>query len=100
MAAKVVLAALSHIWATLEPTGCSCALMGGLSLSFWRHVRSTQDVDLLVAGVFRPRGRWSGILPTGREQGQQQSQTENPPKARPRQGTGRLTLHNHGQPPS
>jgi hypothetical protein len=48
MAAKVVLAALRHVWATLEPTGCPRALMGGLSLSFWRHVRSTQDVDLLI----------------------------------------------------
>ena len=48
MAAKVVLAALRQVWATLEPTGCPRALMGGLSLSFWRHVRSTQDVDLLI----------------------------------------------------
>jgi hypothetical protein len=48
MAANVVLAALRHVWTTLEPTGCPRALMGGLSLSFWRHVRSTQDVDLLI----------------------------------------------------
>jgi hypothetical protein len=48
MAAKVVLAALSHVWAALEPTHCPAALMGGLSLSFWRHVRSTQDVDVLI----------------------------------------------------
>jgi hypothetical protein len=31
MAAKMVLAALKHIWATLEPTCCSHALIGGLS---------------------------------------------------------------------
>ena len=48
MAAKVVLAALRHVWATLEPTHCPRALIGGLSLSFWKHVRSTQDVDLLI----------------------------------------------------
>jgi hypothetical protein len=48
MASRVVLAALKHVWATLEPTGCPRALMGGLALSFWRHVRSTQDVDLLI----------------------------------------------------
>jgi hypothetical protein len=48
MAAKVVLAALGHVWTTLEPTRCPRALMGGLALSFWRHVRSTQDVDLLI----------------------------------------------------
>ena len=48
MAAKMVLAALKHIWATLEPTSCSHALIGGLSFSFWKHVRTTQDVDLLI----------------------------------------------------
>lgn len=48
MANKVVLAALQHVWATLEPTHCPRALIGGLSLSFWKHVRSTQDVDLLI----------------------------------------------------
>jgi hypothetical protein len=48
MAANVVLAALAHIWTTLERSGCPLALMGGLSLAFWRHVRSTQDVDLLI----------------------------------------------------
>jgi hypothetical protein len=48
MAAKMVLAALKHIWATPEPTCCSHALIGGLSLSFWKHVRTTQDVDLLI----------------------------------------------------
>ncbi|HYV39626.1 MAG TPA: nucleotidyl transferase AbiEii/AbiGii toxin family protein [Gemmataceae bacterium] len=48
MAANVVLAALKHVWATLESTGCQRALMGGLSLSIWRHFRSTHDVDLLI----------------------------------------------------
>jgi hypothetical protein len=48
MAAKAVLAALGHVWATLDTTGCPRALTGGLALSFWRHVRSTRDVDLLI----------------------------------------------------
>ena len=48
MAAKVLLAALKHVSAALEPTRCPWARMGGLSLSFWQHVRSTQDVDLLI----------------------------------------------------
>jgi hypothetical protein len=56
MAAKLVLAALKHIWTTLESTDCPRALMGGLSLSFWKHVRNTQDVDLLIdpgpAGIY------------------------------------------------
>src|ERR1700733_11852750 len=33
---------------TLEPTRCPCALMGGLSLAFWKHVRSTRDVDIIA----------------------------------------------------
>jgi hypothetical protein len=48
MAGEIVLAALGHVWATLEPTKCACALMGGLSLSFWKHVRNTRDVDILI----------------------------------------------------
>lgn len=48
MAASYVRAALGHVWATLAPTNCRCALMGGLSLSFWKHVRNTQDVDILI----------------------------------------------------
>ena len=48
MAGKVVLTALKHVWAALEPTNCPRALIGGLSLSFWKHVRSTLDVDLLI----------------------------------------------------
>jgi len=48
MAVKLVLAALRHVWAALEPTHCPRALIGGLSLSFWKHVRNTQDVDLLI----------------------------------------------------
>ncbi len=48
MAGKLVLAALSHVWSALEPTHCPRALMGGLSLSFWKHARNTQDVDILI----------------------------------------------------
>jgi hypothetical protein len=46
---EVILAALDRVWTTLEPTGVSMAVMGGLGLSVWGHLRSTQDVDLLVA---------------------------------------------------
>jgi hypothetical protein len=48
MVGKVVLAALRHAWTALEPTNCPRALMGGLSLSLWKHVRNTRDVDLLI----------------------------------------------------
>lgn len=48
MAGRIVLAALKHVWAALEPMGCPRALMGGLSLALWKHVRNTRDVDLLI----------------------------------------------------
>ncbi len=49
MATKAVLAALSHVWVALKPTNCPRALMGGLSLPLWKHVRTTRDVDLLIS---------------------------------------------------
>jgi hypothetical protein len=48
MVGNAVLAALEHVWGTLEPTGCPLALMGGLSLALWKHARMTRDVDLLI----------------------------------------------------
>jgi hypothetical protein len=48
MAGKIVLAALEHVWAALEPTNCPRALVGGLSLALWKHVRNTRVVDLLI----------------------------------------------------
>lgn len=46
--AEVVLRALRHVWASLEQLHLPMAVMGGLALSVWKHVRATQDVDLLV----------------------------------------------------
>jgi hypothetical protein len=48
MAGKAVLKALRHVWLTLDPAHCTIALMGGLAVSAWKHVRNTQDVDLLI----------------------------------------------------
>ena len=48
MAAEVVLRALKHVWVSLEPLQVPMAVMGGLALAAWKHVRSTRDVDLLV----------------------------------------------------
>jgi hypothetical protein len=48
MAGKLVLKALRRVWLTLESAQCPRALMGGLALSLWKHVRNTQDVDLLI----------------------------------------------------
>jgi hypothetical protein len=49
MTAKAVLETLSIIWRQLAELGSPMAVMGGLALSVWRHVRTTQDVDVLIA---------------------------------------------------
>lgn len=48
MSGNVVLETLRHAWQTLEPIHAPMAVMGGLALAAWQHVRATQDVDLLV----------------------------------------------------
>jgi hypothetical protein len=48
MAAEVVLRALQRAWVSLEPLHVPMAVMGGLALAAWKHVRATRDVDLLV----------------------------------------------------
>ena len=48
MAADAVLKALKHVWVSLEPLHAPMAVMGGLALAAWRHVRATRDVDLLI----------------------------------------------------
>lgn len=48
MVGKVVLSTLDHVWAALEPLHVRMAIMGGVALSVWRHLRSTHDIDLLV----------------------------------------------------
>ncbi|HEX7446675.1 MAG TPA: hypothetical protein VF306_03970 [Pirellulales bacterium] len=48
MVADVLLTALRQAWRTLDASGARLALMGGLALASWKHVRATRDVDLLV----------------------------------------------------
>jgi hypothetical protein len=48
VAAEVLLKALKHVWVSLEPLQAPMAVMGGLALAAWRHVRATRDVDLLI----------------------------------------------------
>lgn len=48
MAGSVVLNALQHVWKTLSALNVPMAVMGGIALAAWEHVRATQDVDLLV----------------------------------------------------
>lgn len=49
MPGEMIIAALRRAWVAIEPLDVPMAVMGGLALSAWGHVRSTQDVDLLVA---------------------------------------------------
>jgi hypothetical protein len=49
MATEAALATLDHVWGVLAPLGHPMALMGGISLAAWSHVRATRDVDLLIA---------------------------------------------------
>jgi hypothetical protein len=48
MASEVV-RALRHAWESLQEIGVPAAVMGGLAVSTWKHLRATQDVDVLVA---------------------------------------------------
>lgn len=48
MPADAVLRTLRHVWLTLRPLEVPVAVMGGLALAAWKHVRATQDVDLLL----------------------------------------------------
>src|SRR2546421_11779748 len=48
MPSNLVLRTLAHSWRVLEPLGMPMAVMGGIALSAWKHVRATQDVDLLI----------------------------------------------------
>lgn len=48
MPGELVLLALRHVWKTLEPLNVPVALIGGLALAAWKHVRATRDIDLLL----------------------------------------------------
>jgi hypothetical protein len=48
MAASLVLGALQHVWRSLEPFHLPMAVMGGIALAAWQHVRATRDVDILL----------------------------------------------------
>lgn len=45
---EILLRTLAHVWTALEPMRVPMALMGGLALATWKHVRATRDVDLLL----------------------------------------------------
>jgi hypothetical protein len=74
MPGEVVLKALRHVWLTLESLKVPAAVMGGIGLAAWKHIRATRDIDLLVsirghdfaailrqlrAAEIRPKSDWS-----------------------------------------
>src|SRR2546430_6373430 len=46
--ADLLLEALARAWNALERLALPMALMGGLAVAAWKHVRATRDIDLLV----------------------------------------------------
>ena len=48
MTGSLVLQTLDHAWRTMSALDVRGAVMGGIALSAWQHVRATRDVDLLV----------------------------------------------------
>lgn len=49
MPTEAVVATLRQAWDILADLRVPAALMGGLALAHWGRIRSTQDVDLLIA---------------------------------------------------
>lgn len=49
MAAELLIQALEHTRAVLEPRHVPYAVMGGFALAAWNQPRSTLDLDLLIA---------------------------------------------------
>lgn len=48
MAGELLLATLRRVWAALKALDVDAALMGGIAVAAWQHLRNTRDVDLLV----------------------------------------------------
>lgn len=66
MPAEEVVATLRQAWNILQQLRVPAAVMGGLALARWSYIRSTQDVDLLIAlsGV-RPHALLSQLAAAG-----------------------------------
>ncbi len=49
MPGETVLQVLHQLWRALASLSVPAAVIGGLAVSAWKHIRATHDVDLLVA---------------------------------------------------
>jgi hypothetical protein len=45
---ELVLQTLRVVWQTIEPLNTPVAVVGGMALAAWKHVRATKDIDLLL----------------------------------------------------
>jgi hypothetical protein len=43
-----VLQALRHVWLAIAPLDLPVAVVGGIALAAWKHVRATRDIDILL----------------------------------------------------
>ncbi|HEV2969339.1 MAG TPA: nucleotidyl transferase AbiEii/AbiGii toxin family protein [Pirellulales bacterium] len=48
MPGEAILVTLRHAWTALEPLKMPMAVIGGVALSAWNHIRYTRDADLLI----------------------------------------------------
>lgn len=48
MPGEIVLQTLRHVWQTLKPMDVPMAVVGGLALAAWKHIRATKDIDLFL----------------------------------------------------
>jgi hypothetical protein len=48
MPSEIVIPALQYVWQALRPMNVPMAVVGGLALAVWKHVRATKDIDLLL----------------------------------------------------
>jgi len=48
MLAEPLIHTVGHVWNAMRPLGAPMAIMGGVALAAWQHLRATTDVDILV----------------------------------------------------
>ena len=66
MPPEAVIAALRAVWMALDSMKIPAAIMGGLAMSAWKHLRFTDDVGLVIgAGEAMSRDVVKGLVAAG-----------------------------------
>jgi hypothetical protein len=66
MPPEAVVAALRAVWNALDGMKIPAAIMGGLAMSAWKHLRFTEDVDLVIGvGEAMSRDVVKGLVAAG-----------------------------------